>query len=173
MRAGANASDRSLPGTLRGALATALMLVIGNPVSAGTPDGCSDLSAVAPFTQFRYTQFQGIFDTLTDPKNQFSQLCTSCHPGSVGAGQLGLGDGFSYDNLVGVPSSGDPSYPRVDPGNAANSMLFLKINCDEPPPQFSARMPFGGSPMSPTQQAFFRDWINYGAPLSRLGFEDR
>ena len=31
----------------------------------------------------------------------------------------------------------------------------------------------GGNPLSLTQQALFFDWIRLGAPLSRLGFEDR
>ena len=140
------------------------LMVIGTSASAGNgpPAECDDLSAIAPFTQFRYEQFQNIFNTS----------CTSCHPGNVGAGNLGLGDGFSYGALVGVPSDGLPSILRVAPGDPLQSMLFLKINCDDPP-GLGIRMPLGGSNLSATQQAFFFDWIGAGAPLSRLGFEDR
>jgi hypothetical protein len=151
-------------------LAAILMLGAAAPVQAGGPSGCDDISAIAPFTQFRYTQIQTIFDTLTDPKNPFSQLCSSCHPGNIGSGSLGLGDGFSYANLVGVPSAQNPAILRVSPGNPMSSLLFQKINCDVP--EVGGRMPPGGM-ISITQQAFFYDWIRLGAPLSRLGFEDR
>ena len=35
------------------------------------------------------------------------------------------------------------------------------------------RMPLNRAPLSVAQQALFFDWIRLGAPLSRLGFEDR
>lgn len=147
----------------RAGLLLALMLIAASANGGnGPPADCEDLSAIAPFSQFRYEQFQNIFNTA----------CTSCHPGSVGAGNLGLGDGFSYGALVNVPSDGEPSFLRVAPGDPLQSMLFLKLNCDDPP-GLGIRMPLGGSNLSPTQQAFFFDWIRYGAPLSRLGFEDR
>ena len=102
-------------------------------VNAGTPSGCADISTIAPFTQFRFDQFQAIFDRLTDPKNPDSQLCTSCHPGETGPAGLGLGQGFSYANLVGVPSVEIPSLLRVDPGSPLQSYFFLKLNCDTQP----------------------------------------
>lgn len=150
--------------------ATVLLLALAPAVHAGGATGCSDITSVAPFTQFRYTQFQSIFDTLTDPKDPNSGLCTSCHPGNLGAGGLGLGEGFSYANLVGVESGQQPGLLRVLPGSPLASLLFQKVNCDEP--EVGARMPPGGS-LSLTQQALFFDWIRHGAPLSRLGFEDR
>lgn len=140
-------------------------------VTAGTPSGCADISTIAPFTQFRFDQFQSIFDRLTDPKNPDSQLCTSCHPGETGPAGLGLGEGFSYANLVGVPSVEIPSLLRVAPGSPLQSYFFLKLNCDTQP--IGTQMPQGGPALSLTQQAFFFDWIRLGAPLSRLGFEDR
>lgn len=153
-----------LASSMRGLATTAALLLTGAAVEAGNgpPAECSDLSSIAPFTQFRYGQFQAIFETT----------CTGCHPGNVGAGNLGLGDGFSYGNLVGVPSDGLASMLRVAPGDPLASMLFLKLNCDDPP-GLGVRMPLNTSPLSLTQQAFFFDWIRLGAPLSRLGFEDR
>ena len=148
-----------------------LMSITVTAVNAGTPSGCADISTIAPFTQFRFDQFQAIFDTLTDPKNPNSQLCTSCHPGESGPAGLGLGQGFSYANLVGVPSVEIPSLLRVAPGSPLQSYFFLKINCDTQP--IGTQMPQGSPPLSLTQQAFFYDWIRLGAPLSRLGFEDR
>jgi hypothetical protein len=154
-------------------LSGALLLVAGSrafTLPVGTPSGCDDLSAVTAFTQFRYEQIQNIFDTLSDPKDPDSGLCTSCHSGSTGAGGLGLGDGFSYGTLVNVPSAQSTTILRVQPGSAIDSLLFQKLNCDDPEVGF--RMP-PGTPLSLTQQRFFRDWIELGAPLSRLGFEDR
>lgn len=137
----------------------------------GGPSECDDVSAISAFTQFRYEQFQGIFETLVVPKDPFS-ACTSCHPNSSGAGTLGLGDGFSYGNLVNIPSAGGEPLLRVEPGAPNLSWLFLKINCNNP--GFgSSRMPLGLPTLSLTQQRFFYDWIRLGAPLSRLGFEDR
>ncbi len=151
----------------------AIGLVAATAASAtpqGGPSGCASISAIAPFTQFTYGQLQGIWQAQTDPEDPMSGLCTSCHPMETGAANLGLGEGFSYGNLVGVPSAQDSSILRVAPGNPLASLLFLKVNCDTP--GIGARMPPGQS-MSITQQAFIFDWIRLGAPLSRLGFEDR
>ena len=133
------------------------------------PEGCADLSSIVPFTQFRYDQFQAIYDTV-DPKSG-NTLCTTCHPGNVGSAALGLGDGFSYNNLVGVVSAQDPMRFRVEPGNPQQSWFFIKMNCDSP--GVGAQMPFGASALSLVQQRLFFDWIRVGAPLSKNGFEDR
>lgn len=150
-------------------LALLVLMQVPN-VSAGGPGGCADISQVPESTQFQFSQFQAIFDTLTDPKDPDSQLCTRCHPGDSGAGGLGLGEGFSYASLVGVESAQLPGLLRVSPGNPLASLLFQKVNCDSP--EVGVRMPPGGT-LSLTRQALFYDWIRYGAPLSRLGFEDR
>lgn len=159
---------RQYRGWLGGLLSLCAVPVLAVP--AGAPGDCTDLSAVAPFTQFRFDTFQSIFDTLQNPKDPASGLCTSCHPDSIGAGGLGLGAGFSYGNLVNTPSAQLPSILRVQPGSAINSLLFQKVNCDVP--EVGGRMPPDG-PISTTQQRLIQDWINAGAPLSRLGFEDR
>lgn len=156
---------------LRGCLLAGATLTGATAAAAPPPSGCDDISSVAPFTQFRYEQFQAIFEALVNPKDPESHLCTSCHPGSVGAGGMGLGSGFSYDNLVGVESGQDPSILRVSPGNPLSSLLFLKLNCASP--GVGNRMPQDLPALSTVQQAFFYDWIRVGAPLSRLGFEDR
>ena len=137
----------------------------------GGPSGCANITAIAPFTQFNYgMQIQGIWQVLTDPEDPSSGLCTSCHPSQTGAANLGLGDAFSYGNLVGVVSAQDPGLLRVAPGDPLASLLFQKVNCDTP--SVGGRMPPSQS-LSLTQQAFIFDWIRLGAPLSRLGFEDR
>lgn len=155
-------------------IACVLLAAAALPVTAatlGTPGECDDLSGIAAFTQFRYTQFQSIFDALQNPKDPLSGLCSSCHPGEVGAGGLGLGDGVSYANLINVPSAQSNLILRVQPGSPIDSLLFQKINCNFP--EIGGRMPSGGPNLSTTQQRLFSDWISFGAPLSRLGFEDR
>ena len=67
-------------------LAAALTALPAFAAPLGGPSSCTDLSAVAPFTQFRFDTFQSIFDALQNPKDPNSGLCTSCHPGSIGAG---------------------------------------------------------------------------------------
>ena len=155
---------------------TGILLSLGAfPALAGSgpSTGCADISSIAPFTQFSFNDFQTIFETLADPKNPDSQVCTSCHQGQSGPAQLGLGAGFSYDNLVGVPSTQVPTLLRVNPGNPMSSWLFQKINCEDPEGEGVTQMPQGFPPLTLPQQAFFYDWIRLGAPLSRLGFEDR
>ncbi len=155
------------------------LAILGGAVSAaqasprGGPAECTDIASVQPFTQFNYEkQFQAIWDAFPDPKDPDppSGQCTRCHRTSTGAGGLGLGAAFSHRNLVGVASGQDPSLTRVIPGNAFGSLLFQKVNCDVPGIGF--RMP-PGSPLSVTQQALIYYWINAGAPMSKLGFEDR
>lgn len=165
-----SSKGRRAPRAMRSLTILASAVLTPLAAIAGGPSGCSDISQIAPFTQFRFDQFQSIFDTLTNPEDAESQLCSSCHPGSLGAGNLGLGAGFSYANLINVPSNGDNTILRVSPGNPLSSLLFQKVNCDQP--QVGFRMPPGGT-LTLTQQAFFYDWIRLGAPLSRLGFEDR
>lgn len=149
------------------------VLIPSGLVSAGTPpSGCADISGVAPFTQIRYTQLQSIFDVLVmQPNGNLEAQCTSCHRGSSGPAGLGLGAGFSYANLVGIPSGQVSGILRVDPGNPIGSLLFQKLNCTDP--FFGVPMPPDTPTISITQQALFYDWIRLGAPLSRLGFEDR
>ena len=130
--------------------------------SAGVPGGCDNLSAVAPFTQVSYSlNIQSIFN---------SGECLSCHSGAGGSGGaagLNLETLTSYQSLL-APSVGNP---RVFPGDPLNSVLFLKINCDDP--GFGSRMPMDLSPISAVRQQFIFDWIRLGAPLLRAGFEDR
>ena len=129
---------------------------------AGGPSGCENLSAIVPFTQVSYSlNIQSIFNTGE---------CLSCHSGAGGtggAGGLNLETLTSYQSLL-APSVGNA---RVLPGDPLNSVLFLKINCDNP--GFGSRMPMDLGPLSAVRQQLIFDWIRLGAPLLRAGFEDR
>jgi formylglycine-generating enzyme required for sulfatase activity len=98
----------------------------------------------------------------------FNDRCTACHTAGHFTG-LDLQAGASYDLLVNVASSQDGSWLRVDPSSLADSLLFQKINCDDPP--VGNRMPFGGPFLATAEQALIRDWIEQGAG-DRL-FSDR
>lgn len=139
-----------------------LSCLVTGLASAGGPNGCQNLSAVTPFTQISYSlNIQSIFN---------SGACLSCHIGAGGgggAGGLNLEALSSYQNLL-APSTGNP---RVLPGDPLNSVLFLKINCDDP--GFGSRMPMDSSPLSEVRQQLIFDWIRLGAPVLRSGFEDR
>ena len=82
----------------------------------------------------------------------------SCH--SVGAGGTYLRLGESGD-LVGVPSSEDPSLLRVKPGSPAESYLWWKLLPDGG--YDGGRMPLGG-PFDPRLAPFVAQWIEAGAP---------
>ncbi len=144
------------------ALLSGCLILMAASASAGGPNGCQSLSAVAPFTQVSYSlNIQSIFNSAD---------CLSCHSGaggSGGAGGLNLEMLTSYQSLL-APSIGSP---RVLPGDPLNSVLFLKINCDDP--GFGSRMPMDSAPLSEVRQQLIFDWIRLGAPLLRSGFEDR
>ncbi len=149
-----------LPARLRLIAIRAASLVLwGVAAYAGGPSGCENISAAVPFTQVSYSlNIQPIFN---------SGDCLSCHGGGGGAAGLNLEALNSYQSLL-SPSTGNP---RVLPGDPINSVLFLKINCDNP--GFGSRMPMDLNPLSAVRQQLIFDWIRLGAPLLRAGFEDR
>ena len=57
----------------------------------------------------------------------FTPNCIGCHSGSNPPAGLNLSAGQSYANLVNVPSTSNPSIPRVDPGNPDNSYLVIQL----------------------------------------------
>jgi hypothetical protein len=90
--------------------------------------------------------------------------CSGCHAGNSGAGGLGLGEGFSYGNIVNVDSIELPSMKRIKPLDSAHSYLYHKIVGDQGSVGGSgARMPqgcSGGSCMSASDIAAIQQWID-------------
>jgi photosystem II stability/assembly factor-like uncharacterized protein len=101
-------------------------------------------------------------DYLADIQPIFNDNCTSCHGGSGG---LDLSEGVSYDNLVNVASQGYAPSLRVEPGSAANSVLWNKVAGTG---LLGAQMPLGGSPLSQTDINTIEIWINEGANENQL-----
>ena len=93
--------------------------------------------------------------------NIFTPICTQCHAGASAPLSLSLQAGFSYDQLVGVPSVQVPELLRVDPGQPDDSYLVMKI--EGAPGITGGRMPLGLSPLSAEQIATIRAWIADGA----------
>jgi hypothetical protein len=131
---------------------------------AGVPKGCTRIADIPPNYAISYgAAIQGLFDDYAT--NGGSAGCVDCHfaPPPTPSGELDLSAGVSWGHLVGVPSAQDPGILYVVPGRPQESLLFRKVNCDEP--GTGARMPldnYGGG-LLPEQQALLYDWIANGA----------
>ena len=90
--------------------------------------------------------------------NIFTPKCVNagCHPG--GGAPMSLQSGVSFGALVGVNSA--YARLRVAPGNAANSVLYLKVIGDN---TVGRIMPLVGGPLSKTETDSIAAWINRGA----------
>ena len=142
--------------TLFAALLLPLALASGARVHAAGADAsaCDSIDAVP----MRFD-----IDYQADVQAIFTRHCANCHVDSGGAPLAGLelDVGVSWFQLVGVPSSQDASLRRVIPGDAANSLLFQKVNCYFP--AIGSRMPFERAELSVEEQATIHDWIALGA----------
>ena len=91
--------------------------------------------------------------------NIFTPKCVNagCHPG--GGAPMSLASGASFGTLVNV-NSGQFGRPRVAPGNANNSVLYLKVIADN---TVGRGMPPIGAPLSKAETDSIAAWINRGA----------
>lgn len=135
------------------------VLVPGAQPLAG-PVNCDDLSAVP-------MDFSVDYETEVQPI--FTGGCANCHVESTfPLGGLRLDAGKSWFELVNQPSSQFANILRVQPGSAAQSLLFRKINCVDPAlpptyPNLGDRMPQSREPLTLENQARIYDWIQQGA----------
>jgi len=92
----------------------------------------------------------------------FTANCSAlgCHGNGSSSEGLSLEAGKSYLSLVNVPAAQEPGKMRVEPSNAANSYLVIKI---EGLQTKGGRMPQGGS-LSGVKIGNIKNWINNGAP---------
>ncbi len=96
--------------------------------------------------------FSSIQDNILTPKC----VNAGCHPGQLAP--MSLRAGVAYNALVNVQSAF--AIPRVDPANANNSALYLKVIGDN---SVGARMPLTRNALSSEETNAIRDWINNGA----------
>jgi len=99
----------------------------------------------------------------------FTPLCTGCHAGGAAPLGLRLDEGAAFAMLVGVPSVGDPSLARVQPGDPDASYLVRKL---EGTASVGARMPLDAPPLPPDVIAVIRQWIVDGAQPSAASASD-
>lgn len=135
-----------LPGL---ALALALHGVAANELGG---QDCTDLGGQPiNFNVDWQTQVKPILNTL------FGGRCTGCHDSNS---MLDLTD-ENADAIYNL-FPGDPNPEYVVPGRPQASILFDKINCDDPG-WGGLRMPFLEKPLTLEQQGLIYDWIAQGA----------
>ena len=117
----------------------------GKPISTGGTTG-------GPVT----ADFQSIQDNVCTP------ICSKCHIGAGAPEGLQLDAAHSYNLLVGVPSSEQPSLLRVKAGDPDNSYMVHKI--EGLPGITGGQMPLGETPLPQTTIDAIRQWITNGAP---------
>ena len=74
---------------------------------------------------------------------------------------LDLSAGNSAGNTIGVSSEELPVLLRIEPGNAADSYLYMKLI--EDPRILGDPMPASGGPLSAGQLNLIESWIDQGA----------
>lgn len=93
----------------------------------------------------------------------FSPTCavSGCHLAPDAPFGLDLSQGRSLGNTRDVASSEAPSFDRIEPGDPANSYLYMKVTAD---PRISGdAMPAEGAPLTASQLDVLRRWIEQGA----------
>lgn len=93
----------------------------------------------------------------------FTDRCTTsgCHSGDFPAQGMLLTAGASYANIVNVPNLEVPGLDRVEPGDTANSYLWMKVT--GAPGISGGRMPLFGGPLTSSEIGLITGWIQQGA----------
>lgn len=125
-----------------------VMLLFTAVLSAGcSDDGSSPMDPPPPQTAVSFSE---------DVQPIFESRCTGCHPGNA---DLDLTADVSYENLVGVQSTGYNAI-RVAAGDADSSVLYNKVADTG---VYGAVMPATGAPLTTGQIETIRNWIEEGA----------
>jgi hypothetical protein len=98
----------------------------------------------------------------TDVQPLLNSNCTSCHSGSSPSFGLDWSSGNAWDSSYLVNSSHNSSYNIVEPGDADNSWMIIKLEGDQGSGN-GDQMPKGGTPLSKADIDTIRDWIDDGA----------
>ncbi len=132
------------------------MLVVALGIAATGCSGSGGGTAILPAP--------GASVRLIDVQAQvFSPRCalSGCHTGTGAQLGLNLSSGSTAATAVEVPSVEVPGLMRVDPYNATDSYLYMKITGD--PRIEGDPMPQTGTPLNAADLALVRDWIDQGA----------
>jgi hypothetical protein len=100
-------------------------LLTGMPlwVLMGCSGGGSGVPASPPSTMLT-ADFESI------QANIFTPICAGCHGGVNPAENLNLDAAHSYNDLINVPSTEEPTLVRVKPGDPAHSFLVIHMQQD-------------------------------------------
>ena len=170
-------------------LVAAAMLLAASGAVAVTPNGCTSIQDVTPI--YNGIQFGAAIEGIFTDFSGVGQGCADCHTTNGGmtapTGDLDLDPGDTpspYVNLLGMDGFGAqsplyPGYVYVVPNHPEQSLLFMKVDCDNP--GAGARMPLDGyaGGLTVQQIALIYDWIAEGAPagntdgIFRDGFDLR
>jgi hypothetical protein len=74
------------------------------------------------------TMLTADFDSIQ--ANIFTPICAGCHGGANPAANLSLDAAHSYNDLVNVPSTEQPTLDRVKPGDPTDSYLVIHLQKD-------------------------------------------
>jgi hypothetical protein len=140
-----------------------ICLTAAGLAAAACDEKLSKLAGPTPNLEPTFASVQSqIFET-TDSAGRAA--CTNCHTniGRNPAGGLNLLHDLAYEQIVNVPSRGQPKAIRIIPGDPDNSYLVHKI--EGRPDIVGIRMPFGTGPfLTDGQIAILKRWIAIGAP---------
>lgn len=106
----------------------------------------------------------GMAATFSRVQNEiFNPSCATsgCHSSGSASAGLSLAEGQAYGNIVNVPSTQQGSKDRIEPGDADNSYLYLKVIGDGSID--GVQMPRFRTPLSQDLQDLLKDWIEAGA----------
>jgi hypothetical protein len=127
--------------------------VSGKPISAlpEQPDTPSEHNVIQP-------NLASIQDNVLTP------ICSQCHFGNNAPLGLRMDSiDASIANLIDVDSGTNPTFKRVQPGDADNSFIYLKIMGAA---IAGNQMQLGLSPLDSNTQSVIKQWIDSGAPLT-------
>jgi hypothetical protein len=119
--------------------------------NSATPAPSSSSPPMMPASGGSPPPLMATFDSIQ--ANIFTPICAGCHGGANPAENLNLDATHSYNDLINVPSTEEPSIVRVKPGFPSQSYLVLHLQKE-------------GDGASATDVTFIEQWITDGAPPS-------
>jgi len=160
----------AVAGSQTGSGAAGVVGVAGAPIASTAPVAGAGAGADAADAAVAETA-SGKLSFANDVYDQVIRArCGSCHSDGPSFGGLALFPGAetAYANLVSVPAGAEDNYKckdsglmRVEPGDPARSLLYLKLTM----PTCGSMMPPGGlgGTLTDEQLSLIRDWIMEGA----------
>ena len=119
--------------------------------NSATPASSSSSPPMIPASGGSPPPLMATFDSIQ--ANIFTPICAGCHGGANPAENLNLDATHSYNDLINVPSTEEPSIVRVKPGFPSQSYLVQHLQKE-------------GDGASATDVSFIEQWITDGAPPS-------